>query len=249
MKSSTLLLTGLATLLLFPAACTTKKVERHKPAETLRPGSGPSATTRSVTKPTPPAVAANEAMYIIDIQDQNNRPIARARLMVLTMKPEDLYMRTPRRKTVAWEYRTPLHGRGMAKLEADGLPKFLWVGGEGFDPFIVDIPPSTSSLDFRKVVTVEIKPILHLIIEDADGLRVANGLVVVKPKNEGPAARRSSGNIGATRRTDDLGEVKFTRNPGEYILIATKENGSCRLTRDFTFDGSAASTTIRLPAQ
>ena len=143
---------------------------------------------------------------------------------------------------LAW--RTPLHGRGMAMLEADGLPKFLWVGGEGFDPFIVDIPPSTSGLDFRKVVTVEIKPILHLIIEDADGLRVANGLVGVKPKNEGPAARRSSGNIGATRRTDDLGEVKFTRNPGEYILIATKENGSCRLTRDFTFDGSAAARSV-----
>ena len=61
MKPSSLLLAGLAAILLLPAACTTKKVERRKPTETLRPGTGPAATNRPVTKPTPPAVAANEA--------------------------------------------------------------------------------------------------------------------------------------------------------------------------------------------
>lgn len=249
MNSRILPLIGLACLLLLPASCTTrKKVERHKSAETLRPDSGPAATTRKVTKPTPPSVGSNESMYVVDIQNQQNRPIARAKVMILTQRPEEAYMATPRQKTIAWNYRTPLHGRAMAKLEADGLPKFLWVGGEGFDAFLVDIPNASPSLDFRKIITVEIKTIVHLVVEDAQGMRVANGLITLKPNREGPAPRRSSGNLRTTRRTDDLGEVKFTRNPGEYTLIASKENGSCRLTQVFHVREGGGVTTIRLPA-
>ena len=126
----------------------------------------------------------------------------------------------------------------------------FWSGRKNAFPAVGRLSPDYLCMD-GTIPRRKLADVLQRIEELSQqyGLRVANGLVVVKPKNEGPATRRSSGNIGATRRTDDLGEVKFTRNPGEYILIATKENGSCRLTRDFTFDGSGAPTTIRLPAQ
>lgn len=238
--------------LLLPAAACNKQrstVREQEPAETLDAGAAPKATEEKVEGPPLPAVKQNETLYVIKVVDDQNRPIARARVMVLIEPPEGLEVFEPRRKTVAHEYRTALHGTSVALIESDGKPKTLWVGGEGFYPMTQPLPASTGGLRHDVTVTAEVVPILTVVLEDHQGYRVADGIVTLRPvdASSGKFANRDVSIYQRGRRTDELGEVKLTRLPGAYELIATKGNGTCRLTETVDVGNGNATMTFQLP--
>ncbi len=233
------------------AACSKSRPKNKaaQPAASLSENEGPRATTGRVEMTTIADPGPGQSLYVAYIRNQDNLPIARARVMILTEEPDGLYMREPRRKTVAYEYRTPLHGRFAGMIESDDKPKYLWVGGEGFQPHIYALPAATSGKRHEMTCPVTILPIAHLVFEDAQGMRVTNGIITLKPVAGTANARGRSDNYGTTQRCDDLGEVKFTRPKGKYTLIATKANGTCRLTTTFDFDGTREKKHFKLPAK
>jgi len=251
MKKSTPLF--LISLLLCCTACSKggdNKPAQRESAASLVAGSGPQATKGKVVYPPLPTPKQDETLYVAFIRNQDNLPVARARVMVLTEEPEGLYMRQPRRKTVAYEYRTPLHGRFAAMITSDGKPKFLWVGGDGFKPHIYALPAATGGKVHKMTCPVTIVPIAKLVIQDHQGYLVANAIVTFKAVDGGNAGGRGlSDNYGNTERSDDSGQVNFTRLPGKYTLIATKETGRCRLTKIVDFDGSPTLMTFKLPSK
>lgn len=236
-----------ATVLL--AACGRKAPPPRAPlAETLPPGEAPQAVEGPVQMDAPPEPKPGESLYVVHLRDDQGRPVAGVRTMMLIQEPEGLYILEPRRKQVVAEFKTPKNGRVIFLVQSDGKPKTLWVGGRGFQPFTKAVPAATSQSRFETTVTVEILPILTAIIEDFQGNRVSDAIVTMRPvPGDAPLDARMAEVYKRAQRSDDLGEVKITRRPGRYNFIATKGNGTCRLTLALDWDGDPAPRTFRLP--
>jgi len=208
-------------------------------------GGAPTAAAGVI--PAPPKIAAptgDQTLYVAMIRDKaTKKPISRAKVMVLTERPTDAYMRTPRRKTVVWSYYTPLHGQASANITADGEPKFLWIGGDGFNPKLYELPAAIGGQRHDLAGEIAILPICNMKIVSSAGELCPDAIVTMKP------ADGSATNYGTTSRAGDDARIKFTRAPGKYTVIATKANGTCRLTTTIDFRGDPKELVMTLPSK
>ncbi len=252
MKFRTPLLLLLALMVALPA-CGGKKVSRKPKAETV--GTGPSAQTQPVAERKFKDPEANETLYLAYIRDGQDRPVAGVDVQLLVQKPEGMDMRQPRRKTVAYGAVSGRDGIANMMVESDGKDKYVWVGGDGVKPAAFKVAAATGGQTVKTKCTVKVIPVAHLIISDASGMRVNNAIVTFKPiggsssSNVESTRPSQSDNYGTTRRANGLGEVKYTYEPGKYGLIATKENGTCRLYQVVNWDGDMSKPLeFQLPA-
>ncbi len=206
----------------------------------------------------PPAIAppaANQTLYLIHVRNAAGQVIKGARAMLLTEAPDALYMREPRKKTRIMYRYTPPYGRVEFMTEADGKPKFLVLGGDGFLPSLIQLDPATGGHTQEITVITEIMPIATVIVEDVNGNRVARPMVTMRPPTGTPSKYSVRGlkpNEGMTEIGDDLGEVKLTRPAGKYWLISSKgtaDQGTCRKYQIIDWDGGAEPMVVRLPAK
>ncbi|MBT4028737.1 MAG: hypothetical protein HOE66_04950 [Planctomycetes bacterium] len=208
-------------------------------------GGAPTAAVGAI--PAPPKIApptGEQTLYVAMIRDKaTKKPISRAKVMVLTERPTDAYMRTPRRKTVVWSYYTPLHGQASANITADGAPKFLWIGGDGFNPKLYELPSAVGGQRHDLAVEIAILPICKMKVVSSTGELCPDAIVTMKP------ADGSATNYGTTSRAGDDARLKFTRPPGQYTVIATKANGTCRLTTTIDFKGDPKELVMTLPSK
>ncbi len=233
-------------LLLLPAGCgdsgRPKRQQGPDPTVSISRTEGAQVQEKAPPKPDIGPPPAGHVQYIVDVQDDQGRPVGAVDIRVLTGKPEGLYMREPRRRDVEMTYSSPLHGRVFFNVPADGQPRWLWVGGLGITPFLVDLEaPTPAGSVFRHQVTVKPVPVCRLVIQDHRGWLVADAIVSMTP----PGA---ASHVGMTRRSDAAGEVTFTLPHGTYELIATKADGTCRYTDSkFEWKGQDGPVVIRLP--
>ena len=124
-------------------------------------------------------------------------------------------------------------------VQSDSKPKYLWLGGNGFEPMVVKLEDAVGGLTFERTLEIEIMPIATFFILSKSGNYSNNALVTMKPADgnnfrKGPG----SGNAGFTQRADDKGEVKFTRPPGKYIFIASITKEKARSKKRLTGRGT-----------
>ncbi|NQU47039.1 MAG: hypothetical protein HQ519_00185 [Planctomycetes bacterium] len=198
-----------------------------------------------------------ETLYLAHLRDSQDRPISGALVAVLVQRPEGMEMRQPRRKTVASENISGRDGIAYFLVESDGKEKYFWVGGDGVAPTVFKTSAAIPGKRVNTKCVVEVVPIAHLIISDNEGMRVNDAIVTFKPIGASAASDDAqkgnrpsqSDNYGNTRRSDGLGEVKYTVKPGKYGLIATKDNGTCRLYKVVNWDGDMSKPLeFKLPA-
>ncbi|MCH2111322.1 MAG: hypothetical protein MK213_00560 [Planctomycetes bacterium] len=243
--------TFLIPLLLLTASCGNKPPPRDNSgiSETLRPDQAPQATDRKIEMPNIAPPKAKQSLYIAHLRNDQGQSIGGARTMLLQNKPDGLYMREPRRKDVIATYKSPLHGRVHFMAESDQKPKYLWVGGDGFDPFVKELSPATSGATDERTIEIKILPICKMVILDHLGYLVPEAIVTLKPgAGNNFGQRPGSGNVGNTQRADDAGEVSFTRPAGKYILIAAapSKTNHGRIERPFDWDGTPGKIEVRL---
>ncbi len=250
MKPSPLLLSAACALLLLPGCLGGSKKKKPEISTGVGAGQGATVAEQPVQKAQPEPPGPNETLYICDLEDASGRPVAGVRVMLLSHKPEGLYIKEPRRASVMGTYKSPLSGRVFFKSESDGQEKYLWFGGLGLEPFVVPAGAAVGGKTYTRVQKVEILPIAKFIIKDHRGDLVADAIVTMKPtaaQNSKFANRGMSANYGNTKRSDDLGVVTFSRPPGEYSFIATKANGTCRLEKTIQWDGDPTPIEVQLP--
>ncbi len=246
----------LLSLLIVLPACGggTIKKRKAKPKPTL----GPSVASGPVQERTFAPPKSNETQYLLYLRDSQDRPIHKALTAILVQQPEPLAMRQPRRKTIQQEQMSGLDGLVAFTVEADGKTKYLWVGGEGITPQVIDAGIAAGGQVIKKKMSMEVIPVAKMLINDVNGYAVPNAIVTFKPLSTGkePAGENignrpgSNANYVATLRTSLSGKVNFTRKPGRYALIATKEKGSCRLYKIVDWDGDGSKLlTFQLPAK
>lgn len=215
---------------------------------------GPQAHDQPVTEA--PAVApptADQSLYLVHVRNAAGQVIEGCRVMLLSQKPEPLYLREPRKKTRILYLYTPNYGRVEFMVQADGKPKYLLVGGDGFKPSVRELKPAIGGQTQEIEVVTEILPIAHLIIEDHLGNRVDRPMVTMRPPADAPNPYHIEGlapNEGMTEIGDDLGEVKLTRPVGRYLILASKgtaQKGACRHYEILDWDGRPDPIVIRLP--
>lgn len=251
MKIRTSLLILISLLLVLPA-CGGKKVTRKAPPATL---AGPSAESKPIPERVFADPTATQTLYLAYIRDSQDRPVSGVNVQLLVQKPEGLDMRQPRRKTVAYGAVSGRDGIASMLIDSDGKEKYVWVGGDGVRPSVFKVQAATGGSRIKTRCVVKVIPVAHLIFTDADGMRVNNGIITFKPIGSGSSDVESSrpsqsDNYGPTRRANGLGEVKYTAEPGKYGLIATKENGTCRLYDIVNWDGDMSKPLeFQLPAQ
>ncbi len=214
-------------------------------APTLRPDQAPQATEAKVPMPAIADPGPAETLYVVHLEDSAGRAVAGVMTELLSAKPEGLDIRQPRVKTRIASYRSPLHGRVHFMVQSDSEPKWFWVGGKGFDPFVVELEPALGGQRYERTVKCEILPIANFVIEDVDGNLVANAIVTMKPVDD----TGKGSNMGTTMRSDDLGEVQFSRPPGTYLFLAKKPNGTCQLRKRIEWKGDPEPMVMRLPAK
>lgn len=241
----------LAVALIALPACTKKVVREAPPAATVAAGQGPQIATGPVAPP--PTIAdpaANETLYIVHILDRaSERPIGGAFVRLMRGRPTDLFMREPMRRDVISEYPTPMHGQVHFTAEADGKMKYILINGRGFAPFITDAGEAVAGKRRELTLKMDIVPSAKFIVYLPDGDRADNAVVTMKLASqtaapiEGDGGKLSgrptgSANYGTTERCDDLGEVLFNRNPGEYWIEAMASTGRNRFYKKIDWTGS-----------
>lgn len=263
MKFRILILLVAALAMAVTPACSKRVVTKEKPAATVAPGSGPQIAEGPI--PPPPPIADPEpgmTLYVVHILDKaSERPIGGAFTRLMHEVPEPLFMREPRRRDVAGEYPTPLHGQVHFQTESDGKMKYVLVNGRGFAPYITEAGEAVSGQRRELTLKMEIVPSAKFVVRLPNGDRADNAIVTMKLAGEQPAAPTGdsvklggrptgSSNYGNTERCDDLGEVIFNRKPGKYLLLATNSSGGNRLyaTVDWTGDWSEPMV-LNLPEQ
>ncbi|TAH39339.1 MAG: hypothetical protein EYC70_00710 [Planctomycetota bacterium] len=216
-------------------------VRRSKPAETLKPGAAAQGIEGPVEAPPElGAAAANQTLYVCWIKDGQGRPVARARTMLLRAVPDPLYMREPTVKERMSIYVTPKHGRVHHACEADGQVKYMWIAGDGIEPFLTELEPASGGRTFERTITVNILPVATLVVKDFEGKLVPEALLTIRKDASEPT-------IGNTWNADDSGQLKYTREPGTYILEASKPNGTCYKKITWEWNGDPAPIEIQLP--
>ncbi|MAW61373.1 MAG: hypothetical protein CMJ94_11125 [Planctomycetes bacterium] len=180
---------------------------------------------------------ATQTLYLLYLRDKQNRPVQGVSAMVLVQPPEGLNINQPRRKTVVAEMPSGRDGIAPIMSEADGKPKWAWVGGKSvFPPAVYELQPAVGGQTVKMTLQVPIQPVAKLVFTDHTGMRVPNGIITFKPLDGAGSDVENIGdrpggsdNYGSTKRSNGLGEIEYPRPAGRYALIATKENGSSRL--------------------
>ena len=219
-------------------------------AETLRPDEAPRAISGEFSMPTIAAPNAQSALYVVHLRNQKGQAIAGARTMLLQNRPASDYMREPVRRDVIATYKSPKHGRVHFMATADNKPKYLLITGNGFQPTLIDLKSAAPGSTDERTVRIEITPICTMIILDHRGYLVDNALVTMKPApGSKPMRVVGSGNVGTSQRSDDAGEVKFTRPIGRYVVIASNSNykGKIQTTIDWDGDPAPIEVTLKKP--
>jgi hypothetical protein len=251
MKTHNFLLLLLSLMLVLPA-CGGKKVTRKSQPDDI--GTGVSAQSKPAPARTFADPSANQTLYLAHVRDGQDRPVSGVMVAVLVQKPEGMDIRQPRRKTVAAEMVSGRDGIAPIMIESDGKDKYVWIGGEGIRPAVLKVPPATGGARIPTRCSVTVIPVAHMIFSDASGMRVNDGIITFKKiggsSSDVESTRPSqSDNYGTTRRCNGLGEVKYTAEPGKYGLIATKDNGTCRLYKVVNWDGDTSKPMeFKLPA-
>lgn len=200
-----------------------------------------------------------QTLYKLYLRDRQNRPVQGVSAMVLVQPPEGLDINQPRRKTVVAEMPSGRDGIAAIMSEADGKPKWAWVGGKAvWPPSVYPLEAATGGKTVAMTLEVPIQPVAKIILQDQAGLRVPNGIITFKPIGGGGGSDAEnignrpgkSDNYGHTKRGNGMGEIDYPRPPGRYGLIATTETGTNRLYAivDWTGDESKP-LTFTLPAQ
>jgi hypothetical protein len=201
---------------------------------------------------------ATQTLYLLYLRDSQDRPVAGASAMVLIQPPEGLNINQPRRKTVVAEMPSGPDGISPILSEADGKPKWAWVGGKAvWPPAVFPLEPATGGNTVKAKLLVPIQPIAKIIINGPDGLRVPDAVVTFKPIGGGPGDVENIGgrpdksdNYGNTKRTNDMGEIDFPRPAGRYGLIANNAKGRFRLYAIVNWNGDDSKPlNFTLPAQ
>ncbi len=239
------------------------KTTKKAPLASTVSGTGPAETTGKIPPaPKPPIPNANQTVYVAKIvSSASGNPIGGARCMLLRNVPEPLFMRSPARRDVMWEYKTPRHGTAIATInhtpEEKKDMKYLLVTGPGFAPFITEAGEMIGGKTHEFTVRATITPQAKFIVRLPNGDRAKNAVCTMKldedaPVVDGKMATRGggSGNVGTTERADDLGEVSFNRKPGTYRLEFNAETGKYRHYEKFVWSGTQDKPIeINLPAQ
>ncbi|MBL7008001.1 MAG: hypothetical protein ISR76_03320 [Planctomycetes bacterium] len=229
---------------------------RAREANVIDLEAGPKALSQPASKPpdvAPPTSA--QSLYLVHVRNAADQIIEGCRVMMLSEIPEPLYLREPRKKTRILYLYSPNYGRCEFMTVADGKPKYLLVGGDGFLPSVLELKPAVGGQTQELTVRTEILPIATVIIEDHQGNRVARPSVTMRPPTGTPnkyTVRGLTANEGMTEIGDDLGEVKFTRPPGKYWLVSARgpdEGGTCRRYQIIDWDGGREPMVVRLPTQ
>lgn len=257
MKSrfSVALLSGLAFTLVLPACGGSKKNPFGEPKQQEQVSL---ADAGAVEKPVEARKFAppdpDQTLYLFYLRDAQDRPVKGVLCSLLQQAPDGQEIRQPRRKTVVGEAISGLDGIGPVMSEADGKRKFAWVGGEGvYPPSVYPVEAATGGNTVKVTLRVPIEPIATLVFLSPEGELVPNAIVTFKPvggsgSNENIGNRPSqSDNYGATKRSDDSGECKFTRPVGRYMLIANDEDGHHRIYKIIDWKGDTAPMQIQLP--
>lgn len=204
------------------------------------------------------APTASQTLYLLYLRDKQNRPVAGASAMVLVQPPEGLNIEQPRRKTVVAEMPSGPDGISPIMSEADGKPKWAWVGGKGvWPPAVYELQAATGGNTVKMTLEVPLQPIARIVISGQDGLRVPDAIVTFMPIGTGPGDVDNIGNrpgksatYGATKRTNGMGEIDFPRPAGRYGVIATDDEGRYRLYAEVEWTGDASKPLeFKLPAQ
>ncbi|MCH2101414.1 MAG: hypothetical protein MK209_05790, partial [Planctomycetes bacterium] len=182
------------------------------------------------------APTTNQTLYKLYLRDKQNRPVQGVSAMVLVQPPEGLNINQPRRKTVVAEMPSSKDGISAIMSEADGKPKWAWVGGKSvWPPSVYPLEPAVGGKTVAMTLSVPIQPVAKIIIQDQAGLRVPDGIITFKPIGGSGDAENignrpgGSDNYGHTKRGNGMGEVDYPRPPGRYGLIATTATGTKRL--------------------
>lgn len=248
---TTLLLIG-ALLAAVPACGGTKKkkdnIDRNTDFSSVGAVDGP------VQERTFAAPGANQTLYKLYLRDKQGRPVKGVKGAILVQPPEGLDMRQPRRKTVAAEAISGSDGIAAILIDSDNKPKYGWIGGDGvFPPSAYPLEAAVGGKTIALTLEVPVEPVATLIINDHNGFRVPDAIVTFKAltgaaANDVESTRPSqSDNYGTTRRTNGLGEVKYTYPVGRYGLIATNEKGSNRLYAIVDWNGQEEPLEFQLP--
>lgn len=202
------------------------------------------------------APTAEQTLYKLYLRDSQDRPVQGVSAMVLVQPPEGLNINQPRRKTVVAEMPSGKDGIAAIMSEADGKPKWAWVGGKSvWPPSVYPLEPAVGGKTVAVTLPVPIQPVAKIVLQDQAGLRVPNGIVTFKPIGGGSDAenignRPGSDNYGHTKRGNGMGEVDYPRPPGRYGLIATTEKGTQRLYAIVDWTGDESNPLVfTLPAQ
>jgi hypothetical protein len=231
-------------------ACGGSKKSTAKPADERMVSGGPAAADKPVKARIFVDPTAAQTLYLAYLRDANDKPVSGVSVQLLVQRPEGLYINEPRRKTVAYGAISGLDGIAPMMIDSDNKPKFVWVGGLGVQPVAYEVGAAVGGSRIKIRCDVTVVPIAHLIIEDASGMRVPNGIITFKPIGGEVNNRGLSDNYGKTGRTNGFGEIKFTRPAGRYGLIATKERNTCRLYQIVDWDGDGSKPlTFKLPTK
>jgi len=220
-------------------------------------GSGPQVSNNPPPPPNPPVPEADKTTFVAHIVDSvSGNPIGGVNTYLMREIPDPLYMRSPRRKTVVAEYRTPMHGQSALTADADGTMKWWLISGPGFDPFVTEAGNAVGGQTQEMTIRATIVPVCKFIVRLPNGDRADNAVCTMSPDVnqpvlEGKMADRgnASGNVGYTERADDFGKVAFNRGKGSYRLSFNASSGKYRYYQIFQWDGTQdKAVEIQLPA-
>jgi len=168
---------------LFASACApAPPPPREAAANVINLEEGPKALDAPVTeapKIAPPT--STQTLYQVHVRNAAGQIIEGCRVMLLTEIPDPLFLREPRKKTRISYHYSPNYGRTDFMTLADGKPKYLVVGGDGFLPSVVELKPAVGGQTYELTVRTEIMPIVTVIVTDHEGNRVSQPLVTMRP--------------------------------------------------------------------
>ncbi|MDA0667019.1 MAG: hypothetical protein O3A95_03015 [Planctomycetota bacterium] len=255
--SPRILLAILCGALLVLPACGGKTKQPTEVISKTVSGSGPQVSANAPPPPNPPIPAADQTVFVAHIVDSvSGNPIGGVNTYLMREIPEPLYMRSPRRKTVVAEYRTPMHGQSALTADADGTMKWWLISGPGFDPFVTEAGNAVGGQTQEMTIRATIVPVCNFIVRLPNGDRADNAVCTMAVNQDQPVLEgkmsepgSSSGNVGNTERADDFGKVAFNRAPGSYRLSFNASSGKYRHYQIFEWDGTQdKAVEIQLPA-
>jgi hypothetical protein len=216
------------------------KTSNPQSSTVMSAGGGPSIVEDAI-EPLPNFAppAANQTLYKIFVYDRKSqKPIARARVILLRNQPDALFMREPLVRDKILDGKTRSHGCFYSSAEADGTMKWALVTGQGFIPTLIEAGLATGGQVRETKIEVDLVPTCKFVIRAPNGDRANNALCSMKPDEDAVSNRPGlKANYGWTERTDDLGQLIFNREPGTYRLEFSMENGSHRWYERFTWTG------------